>query len=423
MRKKTAAAIIAGLLLFVAACGDDDDDGATTTTEADGGSTEDSVLGTPDPAEGEPVKVGLISNGAGQGFDTSIDEPVSKAAFEWINEYRGGIGGRPVELVVCLDRNDPSAAADCATEMVREDVVAVIYGANGQFEASWRPLHDAGIPTFILISGGSEDAAADETNTFLITDSRAPTVDGPIALAKETGADKVSVVAVDVPAATSVFREGGGAQTFEDADLELDLIPVALGTPDMTPEMIRLVDKNPDGVVLILGTDAFCLAALNGLKTAGYEGAIAANESCIGETTRASGPPELLTGIRTHVGVPLADKESESYRLYQAVLERYAPAGVDREEANGAFSFLAAAALDAATADLEGDVTAASVIKAAKGMAWTELPGSGGRHFRCNGKADADQPAVCSSAVLYAVLDAEGVPTGYEVVGDEEIPD
>ena len=420
--RKTTAALLASILLLIGACGSDDgnDDEATSTTAAD---DEHPVLGTRDPAEGEAVKVGLISNGAGQGFDTTIDEGVAQAAVGWINAYRGGIGGRPIELVVCTDRNDPAGAADCATEMVQQDVVAVVYGANGQFEASWRPLHEAGIPTFILISGGSEEAAADETNTFLITDSRAPTVDGPIALAEELGADKVSVVAVDVPAATSVFREGGGPEAFEAAGLDLHLLPVALGTPDMTPEMIRLVERNPDGVVLILGTDAFCLAALDGLQTAGFEGSIAANESCVGDATRASGPPELLEGIRTHVGVPLADKESESYRLYQTVLEEFGPDDVDRDEANGAFAFLATVALDVATAGLDDEVTAETVTDAAKSMEWSELPGSGGRHFRCNGKADPDQPAVCSSAVLYAVLDSKGLPTGYEVVGDEEIPD
>ncbi|HET7719570.1 MAG TPA: hypothetical protein VFK43_06345, partial [Acidimicrobiales bacterium] len=64
-----------------------------------------------------------------------------------------------------------------------------------------------------------------------------------------------------------------------------------------------------------------------------------------------------------------------------------------------------------------------SVIEAAKSMPWTEHRGSGGRHIRCNGKADPAYPAVCSNAVLYANLDGEGHPKDYEVLQDEEIRD
>jgi branched-chain amino acid transport system substrate-binding protein len=51
------------------------------------------------------------------------------------------------------------------------------------------------------------------------------------------------------------------------------------------------------------------------------------------------------------------------------------------------------------------------------------LPGGGGRHIRCNGKADPLLPAVCSNSQLSAVLGANGKPNAYKVVSDEMIPD
>lgn len=418
-------ALLVALALVATACGsDDDDDDGGAATEEPSGSTDgdgDSPLGEPNKATGTPIKVGLITNGVGQGFDQSDDEPLAKATANWINEYRGGIGGHPIEMVVCEDKQDPSRAADCANEMVRAGVVAVVYSSSGVFEASWRPLSAAGIPTFIQAVTG-KDSPQERTNTFLIQNGLASTIDGPLGLAVENDAKVLSVLAVDVPAATNNYRNGPGPQKIKDAGIELQLIPAPLGTPDMTVQAQQIVKKNPDGALNILGNDAFCIAALNGLKAAGYTGVISANEQCITENTVKAVGADLVEGIRVVANIPLSETDNESTKLYTAVLQRWAP---DVEPINGAFLFLAMAAFDVATEGIEdgAEVTPDAIIDAAKSMEWSELPGSGGRHFRCNGKADPEQPAVCTNALLYASLDGEGKAQQYEVVSDDEIPD
>jgi branched-chain amino acid transport system substrate-binding protein len=79
-------------------------------------------------------------------------------------------------------------------------------------------------------------------------------------------------------------------------------------------------------------------------------------------------------------------------------------------------------AFGAALKGLKGDVTSASVLSTIKGMDWTVVPGTGGLHFRCSGKADPTQPAVCSNATNAATLDAKGVAASYTPVNDAEIP-
>ena len=216
--KRSSAHLAIGLLLamtFVAvACGGDDDD-ATSTTTTLAPKAAASALGEPNKATGTPIKVGLISNGVGQGFDQSNDGPVAEATANWINEYRGGIGGHPITLVKCEDQNDPSKAADCANDLIRQDVVAVVYSSNGIFEASWRPLSEAGIPTFIQAVTG-QDSAKEATNTFTIQNGLASTVDGPIDLATDVKSEVFSVLSVDVPAATSNYTDGAGPQKIED---------------------------------------------------------------------------------------------------------------------------------------------------------------------------------------------------------------
>jgi branched-chain amino acid transport system substrate-binding protein len=76
-----------------------------------------------------------------------------------------------------------------------------------------------------------------------------------------------------------------------------------------------------------------------------------------------------------------------------------------------------------ATHGLNGDVTPQSIITATKAMPWSVLPGSGGTHIRCNGKADTNQPAVCTNALLAATLDAQGHAVKYVPVQDDKIPD
>ena len=42
----------------------------------------------------------------------------------------------------------------------------------------------------------------------------------------------------------------------------------------MTPQMQKVVSNNPKGVVFVLGNDTFCIAAFNGLRTAGLQGQV-----------------------------------------------------------------------------------------------------------------------------------------------------
>jgi ABC-type branched-subunit amino acid transport system substrate-binding protein len=101
--------------LLVAACSDD-------------GKADDANGPEQQPAPdltGEPVKVGQI---------VPIDVPSAslrdqalglEAAVDAFNR-RGGLDGRPIELVQCDGGNDPNQEADCARQMVDEGVVATL---------------------------------------------------------------------------------------------------------------------------------------------------------------------------------------------------------------------------------------------------------------------------------------------------------
>ena len=200
------------------------------------------------------------------------------------------------------------------------------------------------------------------------------------------------------------------------------MTPVALGTADMTPQMQKVVSDNPKGAVFVVGNDTFCIAAFNGLRTAGFKGQVAAVPNCLSDATRTAVPAEFLKGIQISATAPLDTPKDPSIKQYYAVLDKFGASDVDKTRTTGASMFQGITGLDVATQNLKGEVTPATIIAAAKAMPWSVLPASGGLHIRCNGKADPTVPATCTKASLLATLDAQGKASKYTPITDTEIP-
>jgi branched-chain amino acid transport system substrate-binding protein len=376
------------------------------------------VLGPKEPAKGTPVKIGFVTDDKTASTDNSIETPVTEAAVKWLNGYRNGVGGHPIELDKCVSGGDPSKSTDCANQMIQDDVAAVVLGSN-QFTLNiWKPLHEAGIPMFIFASGTPE-VLADPTTTFVFGAGPSALINLNIGAAKAAKAKKVSAVVIDVPAATQLLKD---KTPFQKAGLQLELTPVAAGTADMTPQMQKVVTDNPKGVVFVVGNDTFCIAAFNGLRTAGFKGQITSIPQCFSDATRTAVPAEFLKGIKIAASTPVDTPKDPAIKQYYAVLNKFGASDVDKTRSTGLSMFEGITGLSVATQNLTGEATPASIIAAAKAMPWSVLPGTGGLHIRCNGKADPAVPATCTAATLVATLNAQGKATSYTVVGDSQIP-
>jgi branched-chain amino acid transport system substrate-binding protein len=378
------------------------------------------ALGPKQPAKGTPVKIGFITDDKTASTDNSIESAVADAEVQWLNQYRNGVGGHPIQLDRCVTNGDPGKSTDCANQMITDEVAAVVMGSNQNFGNSWMPLHAAGIPVFAFAAGFT-DALADPTSTFIFGAGTGALRNLNIGAAKASKAKKVTVVAIDVPAATQPYKTTEPA-AYQQAGLNLELVPVAGGTADMTPQMQKVVSGNPKGVVFVLGNDSFCISAFNGLRTAGFKGTITTIPQCLSESTRTAVPADFLKGMQITATAPLDTPKDPSIKQYYAVLDKFGASSVDKTRITGVSMFQGLAGLNVATQDLKGDVTPQSIIAAAKSMPWVVLPVAGGIHVRCNGKAQPASPAVCASGSLAAVLNAEGKATKYTKVGDTEIP-
>lgn len=407
------SASLAVSLLLAAACGDDDPGSAEDASAGEGrspsaGAGVDEILGPIDEAVGEPVRVGFISDGQSSSIDLSVEFDAADATTQYVNERMGGIGGRPLELVTCEAQLDPARATDCANQMIESGVVAVLVATTGVGDSVWQPLHDAGLPSF-WFAGTAEPMLTDAETTFIFSNPLALTIDVPLAVAEDEGAERAIAVLIDVPAAVEPF-ENEGLPAFDDAGVDLELVKVPPGTPDMTAQLQQALDGT--GMVHIVGNDSFCIAAFQGLATLGYDGPVTAVSPCISDATRTALAGGELEGTIVPAASPYGVEDATT-ELYRTVFETYG-SGIDTSRAAPANTFQVIAGFATAVADIGADITPESVIAAVQSMPDRELPGAAGLHVRCNGAAVPGSPGICVRGTLIATLDAEGDTTAFQ---------
>ena len=413
-RAHTAAAV--SILLLTAACSDDGG-GATSSDPGAGGDELDQALGPEDPASGEPVRIGLVSDGQSPAFDARTEIYAAQATVDYWNGHRGGVGGRPIELVICETGADPGAGTDCANQMVEDQVVAVAIGQSTVPDAIWEPLHQSGVPTMFFQTNG-ERILADEETSFVISNPLTTAFGLPISVAQDAGTDEVAFVVIDVPVAVSLF-ETLGPPIMENAGLDYELVKVPLGTPDLTSQMSEIVESGA-GVVHVVGNDALCIAAIQGLAAVEYEGEVTAVSQCITDGTREALPGDQLEGIYVTSGVALGATDDPTYQRFEAVMGAYGD-DVDLGSNVSMVGYTVMAALATSLDGIVGDITPATVTQAIKAMPEAELPGGGGVTFRCGGSAMATNPALCSNQWLRATLDPDGEPASYDAIDSTDI--
>ncbi len=139
-------ALLFGAALVVAACGGDDD---AVTTEAPTSEAPTSEAPTSEEPTGEPFKIGVQNlegdpNGSFPEFSIAI-----QAAADYVNAELGGLGGRPIEIVLCKSIVSPDDSQRCANELSAEGVDLAISTINF-FGNHYSIYRGAGIPVLAV---------------------------------------------------------------------------------------------------------------------------------------------------------------------------------------------------------------------------------------------------------------------------------
>ncbi len=141
-RWKAAAATSLALALTMSACGGRDEDTSTSSGSGDSGgggeSTAETVVPTADCAsdptavvEGDTIKLG--SSFPQSGLYSAFAE-ISKgwtAYFDYLNEEKGGVDGKKIEVITYDDEYDPNKTVTNAQKLVQEDEVFALFNIVG----------------------------------------------------------------------------------------------------------------------------------------------------------------------------------------------------------------------------------------------------------------------------------------------------
>ena len=119
----------------VAAAETEDDAGAAPSEESDSAEQDDTPAeAAPAVADGEPIRVGNVSSLSGGGLfpEASV---AARAVFDRVNA-EGGIGGRPIELIIEDDGGTPEGAATAGRRLVEQDNVVAMVGSASILECA-----------------------------------------------------------------------------------------------------------------------------------------------------------------------------------------------------------------------------------------------------------------------------------------------
>lgn len=440
---------IAALAIIAGACGDDDDDSAAddtatettvaevadtvadttaesaedatgeappttveetappTTEEASESATDDDAagpLGAPNPATGEPVKIGLITeSGAGggsQGAQTSIAFGI---AAQYLNEYQGGIAGHPIEIWECANESTPAGAQDCAQQAVEQNVVAVVVPFDCCGDDQVPIVTGAGIP--YVVASGSANSHLTTPGAFSLSGGYVATLGGVAKHAAEQGFEKVTHIVIDVPSAVGAATQIGGL-VFANAGVEYEVVAVAPGTPDMTPQL----STAGDAAVMVTGDISFCTSFNQAYDTLGLTNPKYQIATCIDPSVIES-IPTAFEGSFLPTGVSNEDADAD---LFAAIVETYGgDEDIDPDPLrSGTIAGPLAHLINFARfmEGVEGDITAETVMERMRTAKDVPLFLSSGATATCDGTAIPILPNVCSTGILMATLDANAQP-------------
>lgn len=190
---------------------------------------------------GEPVKLGMIANQAELGTFIAVVE----SSVDALNK-RGGLEGRPVELVYCDDKSDPNVTTTCGRKMVEEEVMAIVGGGaiNGHVLV---PLFEkAEIPSIGVETADPAQSASKDY--FFFKGGESSEV---IAAYSGQAGLKTSLLAVEVPE-TQAYIAPDLKAAKETGNPIQNVVEVPMGQADYSPIIASAKPDEANAAMLVV---------------------------------------------------------------------------------------------------------------------------------------------------------------------------
>lgn len=319
-------------------------------------------------AKGSPITVMTIAPVKAQ-VGTPFENIFEAArVYEASINARGGINGRPLEVVLCDDRGDPNQAAYCARQAVQKKVAAVV-GSFSRNQSRIVPvLEEANIAYFgTCCAFTKEDFTS--PNSFPLGSQWALYV----ALGAAAGkyCSNIGVVNVDLPGFKDVLENlwESALKGYGKTIKSTTYVPPTAA--DLSPNVAQ-VTAGTDCIVLGI-TESQVIPFVGAMKQAG------ANQRLIGlqgsVDTKACAPHWSLceNAIVTSV---FPDMSSPAWATYRAALAKYkAKEGLAYNSLGGLGTWAAYVAFTKIAEKMSGRITAPAFLDAAAGTEHLTMDG------------------------------------------------
>ena len=373
------------------ACGDDLLACARESTLAD------LVPDEPTEATGEPIVLGMVNQENTPAASFPELSQADQAAVAFINEQLGGVGGRPLELLICNTQFSTEGSAACGQQMVEAGVPAVLGGID-VFGTAIDTLADNGIPWV----GGIPISTQSMTDPMSFQWSGG-TWGATIAFAdhavNEVEAERVSILYGEFGSIEDSAEYG--RTVLERAGVEVQMVPFPIVSTDISSPLQAAAASDPDAMV-ILAADTGCKPAFDGVAALDLDAETYFVGACAAPTILAD-VGDASEGAVFNVEGPI--EPGPDTNLYAAVIEEYGD-GLDPAGA-GTVSFRSLINLYSLLVELGPDaITADAIVESLR--AQEDTPSFMGHPYTCDGEQLAGLPATCSpQQVLARIEDGE----------------
>ncbi|SRR5579875_739105 len=199
---------------------------------------------------GKPILVGL--NIEQSGSASVQGEAYAHTATLWAEQVnsKGGILGRPVELVTVDNKSDPTEAAVLTRQLVQRGVVAIVGpGTTPTTLAAMDTILKSKVPDFSMGSADSIVVPVQQRpNVFKTTFQASQNVDAILADMKRRGIQRVGLLTVN----NSYGDAGLAAWRSAEQQGQVQIVAAEkfeANATDVTPQLTRIMSANPQSSV------------------------------------------------------------------------------------------------------------------------------------------------------------------------------
>lgn len=354
--------------------------GASTTASSGG-----DALGTPRKATGDPLVVAMINLETGPVTFPEMRQG-AQAAIDYVNDYAGGINGRPIKLVSCATDGTPATSQRCANQLIEKHPVFVLGGADSGGSGAF-PVWERAKLAYV---GGVP---------FTPTESNAPNAVTFVSLAVADNAAMVKYAKDNLGVNSASIMETDDTQgkytgdiianVMANVGIKVNRVPIAPGASDMSSQAASAIGSSPD--LVYNETPGACPAALKALQAVGFTGKLAGIDSC-------TSPPAITAAGSAAEGLYFAqplislDADDPQAKLAQAALAKYAPKDIALNTVALA-GFASVMNIQDTLSKLSGDLTTDAILKAFR--TGSDHPNFLAHAYTCDGKQVPAQSAVC----------------------------